>query len=107
MLPYLSLQRKKSMNLKEKKRRKKFKNSEISQLFYKQLYKNGSFYIKRKISFKFAEKNKDIYKSRMVNRCLLTDRFRGVISRKFKMARYAFRISALKGLIPGVYKGSN
>ena len=54
MLPYLSLQRKKSMNLKEKKRRKKFKNSEISQLFYKQLYKNGSFYIKRKISFKLV-----------------------------------------------------
>jgi small subunit ribosomal protein S14 len=94
------------MNLKEKKRRKKFKNSEISQLFYKQLYKNGSFNIKRKISFKFAEKNKDIYKSRIVNRCLLTDRFRGLISRKFKMARYPFRILALKGQIPGVYKAS-
>jgi small subunit ribosomal protein S14 len=94
------------MNLKEKKRRNKFKNSEISQLFYKQLYKNSSFNIKRRISFKFAEKNKDIYKSRIVNRCLLTDRARGIVSRKFKMARYPFRILALKGKIPGVYKAS-
>ncbi len=94
------------MNLKEKKRRNKFKNSEMSQLFYKQLYKNSSFSIKRKISFKFAEKNKDIYKSRLVNRCLLTDRSRGLISRKFKMARYPFRVLALNGKISGVYKGS-
>jgi len=94
------------MNLKEKKRRTKFKNSEISQLFYKQLYKNSSFNTKRKISFKFFEKEKDIYSTRMVNRCLLTDRSRGLISKKFKMARYPFRMLALKGQIPGLYKAS-
>jgi small subunit ribosomal protein S14 len=94
------------MNLKEKKRRIKFKNSEVSQLLYKQLYKNSSFNIKRKLSLKFSKKNKDIYSSRIVNRCLLTDRSRGIVSRKFKMARYPFRMSALKGYIPGVYKSS-
>lgn len=94
------------MNLKEKKRRNQFKNSEISQLFYKQLYKNSSFNIKRKISFKFFEKDKDIYIARMLNRCLLTDRSRGLISRKLKMARYPFRMLALEGKIPGVYKAS-
>jgi len=40
-----------------------------------------------------------------VNRCLLTDRSRGLVSKKFKMSRYAFRLKALKGLIPGVFKG--
>lgn len=94
------------MNLKEKKRRNKFKKSEISQLFYKQLYKNSSFNIKRKISLKFFEKHKDVYSSRIVNRCLLTNRSRGLVSRKFKMVRYPFRMSALKGQIPGLYKGS-
>jgi len=94
------------MNLKEFKRRNKFKNSEISQLLYKQLYRNSSFNIKRKISFKFAKKNKDIYSSRMVNRCLLTDRSRGLVSRKFKMARYPFRMLAIKGEIPGLVKKS-
>ena len=94
------------MNLKEKKRRVKFKNSEVSQLLYKQLYKNSSFNIKRKLSLKFSEKNKDIYSSRIVNRCLLTDRSRGIISRKLKMARYPFRMLALKGHIPGIYKSS-
>lgn len=94
------------MNLKEKKRRIKFQNSEISQLFYKQLYKNSSFNIQRKISFKFSEKDKDLYISRMVNRCLLTDRPRGLVSRTLKLARYPFRSLALKGKIPGVYKAS-
>jgi ribosomal protein S14 len=94
------------MNLKEKKRRNKFKNSEVSQLFYKQLYVNSSFNIKRKISFKFNKKNKDVYRSRMVNRCLLTDRSRGLISRKFKMARYPFRMYVIKGKIPGIVKKS-
>jgi ribosomal protein S14 len=94
------------MNLKEKKRRNKFKESEISQIFYKQLYLNCSFNIKRRISFKFFEKNKDIYMSRTVNRCLLTDRGRGFISISLKMTRYPFRILVLKGQVPGVYKAS-
>jgi hypothetical protein len=47
------------MNLKEKKRRIQFKNSELSQLFYKQLYINSSYNVKRKISIKFSEKDKD------------------------------------------------
>ena len=94
------------MNLKEKKRRLNYKNSEISQLFYKQLYKNSSFNIKRKISFKFFEKNKKIYYSQIVNRCILTNRSRGLVSRKLKMARYPFRIKALRGEIPGLHISS-
>jgi len=94
------------MNLKEKKRRIKFKNSELSQLFYKQLYINSSYNLKRKISIKFSEKDKNIYNSRIVNRCLLTNRSRGLIHRKFKMARYTFRIMALSGEIPGIVRGS-
>ena len=94
------------MNLKEKKRRLNYKNSEISQLFYKQLYKNSSFNIKRKISFKFFEKNKKIYYSQIVNRCILTNRSKGLVSRKLKMARYPFRIKALRGEIPGLHISS-
>ena len=94
------------MSLREKYKRVNFKNSEISQLFYKQLYINSSYNIKRKISFKFFEKKKYIYFSQVVNRCLLTNRSRGIVSRKFKMARYPFRIKALLGEIPGVYISS-
>lgn len=94
------------MNLKEKKRREKFNNSELSQLFYKQLYKNSSYNIKRKISIKFSEKDKNIYSSKIVNRCILTNRSRGLIDKKFKMARYSFRMMALSGNIPGLVIGS-
>jgi ribosomal protein S14 len=92
------------MNLKEKTRRNKFNSSEISQRLYKQLYKNSSFNIKRKVSLKFNTKNKDIYKTRMVNRCLITDRSRGVVAKKFKISRYPFRMLALREKLPGVYK---
>lgn len=94
------------MVLKEKIRRKKFNNSEQSKLLYKQLYKNSSFNIKRKISLKFSEKSKDVHSSRIVNRCLLTGRSRGIVLSKFKLARYPFRMLALKGFIPGVFKSS-
>ena len=93
------------MNLKEKINRKKFKNSEVSQLLYKQLYNNSSFNIKRRISLKYIEKNKNIHSTRLVNRCLVNDRSRGIISNKFKMSRYSFRMMALKGKIPGIQKG--
>lgn len=96
------------MILKEKKRRQSFKNSEVSQLLYKQLYKNSSFNFKRRISLKFAKKNKnnnDIFRTKCVNSCLITGRSRGVVSRRFKMARYTFRIFALNGKIPGIVKG--
>jgi ribosomal protein S14 len=92
--------------LKEKKNRLGFKNSEISQLFYKQVYKNSSFNIKRKISFKFFEKNKNKFFSQIKNRCILTNRGRGLISRKLKITRYAFRVKALSGSIPGLYISS-
>ena len=95
------------MNLKEKNRRNKFKKSEVSKLLYKQLYLNSSFNIKRRISFKFSEKNKDVHGSRIVNRCLMTDRSRGLVSKKFKMARYSFRLLALEGKIPGAFKSSD
>lgn len=94
------------MNLRENYKRINFKNSEISQLFYKQLYKNSSYNVKRKISLKFFEKKKYIYFSQIGNRCLLTNRSRGIISRKLKMARYSFRMKALLGEIPGVYISS-
>ena len=92
------------MFLKEKKNRIKFKQSENSQLLYKQLYLNSSFNIKRRISLKFSEKPKDIYNSRAVNRCLVTNRSRGLVSIKFKLARYPFRMLALQGMIPGIFK---
>jgi ribosomal protein S14 len=87
----------------EKRDRLSFKNSEKNQLLYKQLYKNSSYNIKRKISFKFFEKKKNIYFSQIVNRCLLTNRSKGLVSRKLKMARYPFRIKALLGAIPGLH----
>ncbi len=43
--------------------------------------------------------------NRVRNRCLLTGRPRGVIS-KFKLSRISFRTLALKGQIPGVTKSS-
>lgn len=91
------------MGLKEQKIRNRFNKSELAQLMYKEVYNNSSFNIKRRISFKFSEKNKSVYSSRHNNICLLTGRSRGV-SRKFKMARYPFRILASKGFIPGVFK---
>ena len=93
------------MSLKEQKKRTRFNKSELSQLMYKEVFCNSSFNIKRCVSLKFFEKDKNIYSSRIVNRCLLTNRSRGV-SRRFKMARYPFRIYASKGLIPGVKKTS-
>jgi len=92
-------------NLKEKACRKKFKKSEISQLLYKQLYNNSSFNIKRKISLKFSKKKRDVFNTKLVNRCLLTNRSKGV-SRDFKMARYTFRMNCLRNKIPGVFKSS-
>lgn len=94
------------MFLKEKIIRKKFKNSEKSKLLYKQLYLNSSFNIKRKISLKFSKKQKYIYISSIVNRCILTGRNRGLISFKFKLSRYSFRMLSLNGFIPGVFKSS-
>jgi len=95
------------MDLKEINRRNRFKKSEVSKLLYKQLYSNSSFNIKRKISFKFSEKQKDVFSTRLVRRCLVTNRSKGLVSKKFKMARYAFRLLALEGKIPGVFKNSN
>jgi len=73
---------------------------------YKQVYKNGSFNIKRKISFKFFNKNKEAYHSQVVNRCVATNRSKGLISRKLKLARYPFRMKALFGDIPGIHISS-
>lgn len=44
-------------------------------------------------------------KVRLRNRCQLTGRSRGFLS-KFKLSRLCFREMANKGLIPGVYKAS-
>jgi len=70
------------MDLKEKNRRNRFKKSEVSKLLYKQLYSNSSFNIKRKISFKFSEKQKDVFSTRLVRRCLVTNRSKGLVSKK-------------------------
>jgi small subunit ribosomal protein S14 len=48
---------------------------------------------------------KDSSPTRLRNRCQLTGRPRGVIS-KFKISRLSFREMALMGLIPGVTKSS-
>ncbi|MBS0654715.1 MAG: 30S ribosomal protein S14 [Verrucomicrobia bacterium] len=48
---------------------------------------------------------KDSSATRLRNRCQLTGRPRGVIS-KFKISRLCFREMALMGLIPGVTKAS-
>mgnify|MGYP000483233265 CR=1 FL=1 len=92
------------MRLKEKEYRNKLKKSEISRLLYKQLYINSSVNIKRKISLKFSKKLRDTHSVALVNRCIITNRSRGVFSRKFKLARYSFRMLALRGFIPGVFK---
>jgi small subunit ribosomal protein S14 len=42
---------------------------------------------------------------RLRNRCQLTGRGRGVLS-KFKLSRLCFREMANKGLIPGIFKAS-
>lgn len=48
---------------------------------------------------------RDASPTRLVNRCQLTGRRRGYISR-FKLSRIAFRELASNGLIPGVTKSS-
>lgn len=94
----------KYLELKEKVNRKKYKQSEISQLLYKQLYKNSSFNIKRKISLKFSSKKRNVFNTRFVNRCVVTGRGRGIISRDIKMSRYCFRLYCSSNKIPGIFK---
>jgi len=48
---------------------------------------------------------KNSCKIRLKNRCLLTGRPKGYI-RRFGLSRYAFRLMALNGKIPGVTKAS-
>ena len=48
---------------------------------------------------------KNSCKVRLKNRCQLTGRPRGYI-RRFGLSRYAFRLMALNGKIPGVTKAS-
>ncbi len=54
---------------------------------------------------KLAALPRNSAETRVRNRCLLTGRPRGVIS-KFKLSRIKFRELALKGQIPGVTKSS-
>jgi len=89
---------------KEKNQRYGFRDSETSNLLYKQLYKNSSFNIKRRISFKFFKKRKASFRTRINNKCLITGRSRGLLCKKFKMSRFPFRLLAARGEIPGVSK---
>lgn len=66
---------------------------------------NTSFEEKEAARSKMANMPRMAMENRVVNRCEVTGRPRGVL-RKFKMSRIAFRELSNQGLIPGVTKSS-
>ncbi len=55
------------------------------------------------LSLKLAALDRNTSATRVANRCMLTGRGRGVIS-KTRLSRHSFRLLAQKGLLPGFKK---
>jgi len=95
----------KKLSFKDKQVRKKYKQIETYNLLNKTLKKNLEFYNVCNLDFFKHKKGSKISKSRIRNRCILSGRGNGVVS-KFKLSRMFFRKYAGQGLIAGVYKSN-
>nr|NP_038192.1 ribosomal protein S14 [Synura synuroidea]AAF36958.1 ribosomal protein S14 [Synura synuroidea] len=97
-----------SLRSKEYKKRKKFKKAEKFFLITKFLFRfitcSPTYKIKNQILInKYLALKKKYSKVRLVNRCVLTNRSRGVF-RPFGLSRFILRKVMMFGLIPGFKK---
>ena len=99
---------KKSLLVRDKKRRLLFKKYEIRRIILKSLLRNNllNFNEKNCINFLLNKYPRNSLRIRIRNRCILTGRGRGVI-RKFRLSRIMLKNYSLFGLIPGMVKDSS
>lgn len=97
--------------IKDLKYRKDFYNVEMKQVVNSFVFTNLisnpklDFKFKKNIFFKFYKQKKIRVKTRMVNRCVLTNRGRGA-TRGFNISRSLFRELLGFGIIPGYKKAT-
>ena len=92
---------------KDRKRRQLVKKYELKRLSLKSIISNCSYPItlRWKAGLKLSELPKDSSKLRLNNRCVLSNRSRG-ISSTFKISRIELRILSSSGEISGLKKSS-
>ena len=93
---------------KDNKNRKRLENIEFKNLsikFLNSIFSNNPKFasFQQKNNFKIKKQQKFCSKTRLVNRCILTNRSRGVY-RKFKVSRILMRKLLLFGALPGYAK---
>ena len=98
---------KKSMIVKNIKRKQIVDRDKKSRLELKKIIKDVNTSIEEKITArnKLEKMPRDINPNRIRNRCVVTGRPRSYY-RKFGLSRITFREMALKGQIPGITKAS-
>lgn len=96
---------KKSLLIRDKKRRELFKKYEFRRLILKSLLCNEllSFTEKNCIRYLLNKMPKNSSGVRIRNRCILTGRGRGVI-RKYRLSRIMLKKYCLLGYVPGIVK---
>lgn len=95
----------KSRILRDIRNRSEFAAAELERLAYRYVTHNESLPLRIRLQAQMAL-NQMPRMTRLVNvknRCLETGRGRGVL-RDFRLCRYAFRLKALRGELPGVIK---
>lgn len=99
---------KKSLLVRDKKRRFLFKKYEIRRIVYKMLLCNKNLTLVERRCFEYLLNSLPRNSSpvRIRNRCILTGRGRGVI-RHFRLSRIMLKKYSLEGVIPGVRKTSS
>jgi len=97
----------KKLGYKDRKRRKSFNQKELYNRLNRSLKKNLELYDidSKDVSPLIFKKYSKISKVSIRNRCILTYRGRGIVS-KFKISRIIFRQKAGAGEIPGIHKSN-
>jgi ribosomal protein S14 len=92
----------KKLTYKDKKIRKNFKKGEVYSLLNKSFKKASNVYDIYQPKT-FLLNNLQQSKTKIRNRCIISSRGRGIVS-KFKISRMFFRKLAGQGHLPGIYK---
>lgn len=102
---FTNFKMKKSLLIRDKKRRELFKKYELRRLILKSLLCNEilNFTEKNCIRYLLNKMPKNSSSVRIRNRCILTGRGRGVI-RKYRLSRIMLKKYSLLGYIPGIIK---
>ena len=97
----------KSRQARDRRRRNKVAQKEEKRLLLAYLIKNESVsqFIRSQAQLSLNRLPKDSSSVRVHNRCVLTDRSKGVLS-DFRLSRIVFRDQALKAQLPGIGKAS-